>query len=82
MLATADRSIVQAVRREFVRRQSIDASMVDVRCTNGVVEIAGTLRLTGFARNTDLETEWKTVRELVMRVHGVRDIVDRYLRRF
>ncbi len=81
MVATGDRSIVQTVRREFIRRQSLDASMVDVRCTNGVVEIAGTLRLTSYA-DADLETEWNKLREIIARVHGVRDVVDRYLRRF
>jgi len=81
MGAAADRSIVMAVRRELIRRQSIDSSAVNVHSINGVVEVSGTLRLTSFAE-TDLEDEWKKIREIVMRVHGVRDVIDRYLRRF
>lgn len=81
MGAAADRSVVQAVRREFIRRQSIDASALDVHCISGVVEISGTLRLTAFAETHDLNQEWLKIRELIMRIHGVRDVTDRYLRK-
>ncbi len=75
-----DRDIVMSVRREIVRRQSVDASQIDVHCINGVVELTGTLTLTGSAKGTTSKQELESIKEVISRLPGVRDILDRYLR--
>ncbi len=80
MSAYQDRNIIVQIRRELVRRQAIDASLVNVHCINGVVELTGSLTLTPYAETKDPKEELKTVREIILRFPGVRDVIDRYLR--
>jgi osmotically-inducible protein OsmY len=76
-----DRAIVMDVRREIVRRQSVDCSTLNVHCINGVVELSGTLRVAAAAgRGISGKDELEQIKEIIMRLPGVKDIIDRYLR--
>lgn len=76
-----DRAIVTQVRREIVRRQSVDASRLNVHCINGVVELSGTLKVAAAAgRGVTGKTELEQIKEIIMRIPGVKDVIDRYLR--
>lgn len=80
MGAYLDRSLILEVRRELVRRSSIDASQLNVYCVNGVIELSGNFVLTSMAGNVRPREELAKIKEIIMRMRGVRDVIDRYLR--
>jgi osmotically-inducible protein OsmY len=76
-----DRAIVMDVRREIVRRQSVDSSALNVHCINGVVELSGTLKVAAVAgRGATGKDELEQLKEIIMRNPSVKDVIDRYLR--
>lgn len=52
-----------------------------MHCINGVVELSGTLKVAAAAgRGVTGKTELEQIKEIIMRIPGVKDVIDRYLR--
>lgn len=75
-----DRDIINSIRRELIRRVSVDSTQVNVFCINGIVELSGSWHLSGMAHGLDPKTEFATFKDVCMRIPGVRDVTHRYLR--
>jgi hypothetical protein len=77
-MSVADKQIAMHVRREVVRR-AIDASQLFIHCTHGTVELGGRIKPLRKGATVDFEHELHIIRDRVIRIPGVRDVVWPYL---
>ncbi len=77
----ADKDIIRRVKREIIRRQSIDSTRINISCTMGHVDLGGYVRPVKGAVDIDLEEELNRIIDVIMRIPGVKSVNTRYLRR-
>ena len=68
-----DKDLAIRCRREFVRRQGLDCTFVEVNAVRGVVSLRGELRPVR-GQDVDLHHELDIVMQNLRRVPGVRDV--------
>jgi hypothetical protein len=73
-----DNEIFRRVRKELTRRP-VDCSRVQVSVSYGVIFLAGEIRPTRGLGGT-LKQEYETIRSILLRIPGAREIADRQLR--
>jgi len=71
-----DQTVRREVRKELVKRQSVDCSLVDVAVMNGVAYLGGEVRPVRHS-NVDIKEEMALIESIVRQVPGVRDVVNR-----
>lgn len=77
----ADAEIIRMVKREIIRRQSVDSSRINISCRMGHVDLGGYLRVVKGPVDIDIEEELRHIIDVVMRIPGVKSVNTRYLRR-
>jgi len=73
-----DNELMRRVRRELNRRYSVDCSRVQVRVSYGVVYLTGEIRGTRGMEGS-VKEELETIRNILLHISGVREIVDNQL---
>lgn len=74
-----DNELYRLVRRQIGRRYEVDTSKVQARVSYGVVYLSGELRA-GRAFSGTLKQELETIRNILLHIRGVKEVVDRDLR--
>ena len=69
-----DVALTRMVRGQIARRY-IDASLLDVRVSHGIVHLTGVLRVLRTHADMDLKKEMETISVVLRTKSGVRDVV-------
>lgn len=72
-MPVVDKDLAIRCRREFIRRQGLDPTYIEVSAIQGVVTLRGELRpIRG--QNVDLQHELEIIMQNIRRIPGVRDV--------
>jgi hypothetical protein len=69
-----DIALTRMVRGQVARRY-IDASLLDVRVSHGIVHLSGVIRVLRTHKDLDLKKEMDTISVVLRTKQGVRDVV-------
>lgn len=72
-MPVADKDLAIRCRREFIRRQGLDSTLIEVSAIQGVVTIRGELRPVR-GQDIDLQHELEVIMQSIRRIPGVRDV--------
>jgi hypothetical protein len=73
-MASGDAEMTKMVRSQIARR-SIDASMLNVRCSHGIIYLVGVIRVLRTHADMDLAKEMELISTALRSKPGVREIV-------
>jgi hypothetical protein len=74
MAAGADASLTKMVRSQIARRY-IDASLLDIRVSHGLVTLRGVIRVLRTHQEIDLKKEMETISTILRQKAGIREVV-------
>lgn len=74
MLANADTELTRMVRSQIGRR-SVDASLLDIRVSHGIVYLRGVLRTIRTHAEMDLMAEMQHISTILKQKAGIREVV-------
>lgn len=72
-MPAVDKDLAIRCRREFVRRQGLDSTFIEVSAVGGVVTLRGELRPVR-GQSIDLQHELEVIMQNIRRLPGVRDV--------
>lgn len=73
----SDQQTRRLVRKELIKRQSVDTSLIDVVVANGVAYLSGDLRPARGGGGIDLKEELGHIETVLRQLPGIRDVVTR-----
>lgn len=73
-MAAEDVAATRMVRQQVARRY-IDASMIDIRVTHGIVYFRGIIRHLRTSPDLDLKKEMDTITSILTRKPGIREVL-------
>ena len=73
-MASADVQMTRMVRSQIARR-SIDSSLLNVRCSHGIVYLVGVIRVLRTHADMDLQKEMEHISAAIRSKPGVREVV-------
>jgi hypothetical protein len=74
MAAGEDASLTKLVRSQIARRY-IDASLLDIRVSHGLVTLRGVIRVLRSHPDIDLKKEMETISVILRQKAGIRDVI-------